>query len=65
MIINHMPQAIDVLGSALGQYSEQEIESAHSAFDLVLRRYKVKNKNTEAYMYNYCKAIMVFNADHI
>ena len=65
IIVKHVPQGIEMLGCALGQFSEQEVENAHSVFDRIWRRYKVKNRNTEVYRKNYFKTIMVFNSDHI
>ena len=35
IIFNHVPQFISMTGKPLGQFSEQELENSHSAFESI------------------------------
>ena len=61
----HVPQFIELTGKPLGQYSEQEVENAHSHFDEIWGHYLVKNPHASSYLPNYFKAVMNFNSNHI
>ena len=43
IIFEHVPQFIDIVGKGLGEFSEQELENAHSEWDVIWARYLVKD----------------------
>ena len=65
MIKNHVQQYITMTGRSLGTESEQALENAHSSFQVIWNKYKVKNSQSEIYKLMYFRAIMNFNGDHI
>ena len=65
MIFTHVPQFIEMTGKPLGEFSEQELENSHSAFDHIWARYKVKDTTNPTYTSNYLRAVLNFNANNI
>ena len=65
VIFNHIEDFIVTVGKPLGEFSEQELENAHSAFEKIWARYKVKNLKSNHYAPNYLKAVLTFNAIHV
>ena len=64
MIFEHVPEFIDRVGKGLGEYSEQELENAHSEWDVIWGRYLVKDFESPMFLINYRKSVLTFNADH-
>ena len=65
IIFTHLPQFFQMTGKPLGQFSEQELENSHSAFEHIWDRYRVKDITSEIYLNNYYRAILNFNANNI
>ena len=55
----------DMTGRGLGEFSEQETENSHSAFDTILDRYRVKDTRSPVYHKQYFKAVMNFNSNNV
>ena len=65
VIVVHLEEFFDLVGRGLGEFSEQETENAHSAFDSLLDRYRVKDINSLVYHVQYFKAVMNFNSNNV
>ena len=65
IIFTHVSQFIELTGKPLGEFSEQELENSHSAFESLWNRYRVKKTNCEMYSVNYLRAVLNFNALNI
>ena len=49
IIFTHVEEFCDLTGKALGEFSEQETENAHTVFDDTWSRYKVKDSSSQFY----------------
>ena len=65
IISTHVEDFCDQVGRGLGEYSEQETENAHSAFEMIWDRYRVRDLNSKVYHVNYFKAVMNFNSNNV
>ena len=65
IIFTHVEEFCDLTGKALGEFSEQETENAHTAFDDTWGRYKVKDSSSEFYHQQYFKATMDFISNNV
>ena len=65
MIFTHLPQFIQMTGKPLGEFSEQELENSHSAFENIWARYRVKDTKSDTYTNNYLRSVLNFNANNI
>ena len=65
VIVVHVEEFCDLVGRGLAEFSEQETENAHSAFDSLLDRYRVRDINSNIYHVQYFKAVMNFNTNNI
>ena len=65
IICIHVEEFCDLVGRGLGEFSEQETENSHSAFDFILDRYRVKDMNSPVYHVQYYKAVMNFNSNNV
>ena len=65
IIFNHVADFIEEVGKPLGEFSEQELESAHSEFAKIWARYKVKQLKSKFFAPNYLRAVLTFNSLHI
>ena len=65
IIFTHLPQFIELSGKPLGEFSEQELENSHSAFEHIWDRYRVKDTTNPTYIDNYVRAVLNFNASNI
>ena len=65
IIFTHMKQFIQMTGKPIGQFSEQELENFHSAFEHIWSRYRVKDTTSSVYMANYSRAVLNFNSNNI
>ena len=65
IIFTHVAQFIELTGKPLGEFSEQELENSHSAFESIWNRYRVKKTSSEVYSANYFRAVLGFNAQNI
>ena len=65
IIFNHVAQFILLTGKPLGEFSEQELENSHSAFEHIWDRYRVKDVSSQTYLSNYYRAVLNFNANNI
>ena len=65
IIFTHVSQFIELTGKPLGEFSEQELENSHSAFESIWNRYRVKKTSSEVYSANYFRAVLCFNAQNI
>ena len=61
----HVEEFCDMTGRGLGEFSEQETENSHSAFDTILDRYRVKDTRSPVYHKQYFKAVMNFNSNNV
>ena len=65
IMFTHVPQFINMTGKSLGEFSEQELENSHSAFEHLWNRYRVKDISNQTYIDNYFRAVLNFNANNI
>ena len=65
VICTHLEVFFNLVGRGLGEFSEQETENAHSSFDSMLDRYRVKDIQSDVYHTQYFKAVMNFNANNV
>ena len=65
IIFTHVSQFIEFTGKPLGEFSEQELENSHSAFENLWNRYRVKKSSSDIYSVNYLRAVLNFNAQNI
>ena len=65
IILNHVQEFCELTDKALGEFSEQETENAHTAFDIIWTRYKVKDTSYSVYHQQYFKATMDFNSKNV
>ena len=65
IMFNHVGQFIKMTGKPLGEFSEQELENSHSAFEHIWDRYRVKDVSSQTYLLNYYRAVLNFNANNI
>ena len=65
VIVVHVEEFCYLVGRGLGEFSEQETENAHSAFDSLLDRYRVRDINSNIYHIQYFKAVMNFNSNNV
>ena len=65
VICCHVEEFCDLMGRGLGEFSEQETENSHSAFDSLLDRYRVRDIKSTIYHIQYFKAVMNFNSNNV
>ena len=65
VICVHLEYFLNNFGKGLAEFSEQETENSHSAFDALLDRYRVRDINSNVYHVQYFKAVMNFNTDNV
>ena len=65
IILRHLSEFIELEGKALGEFSEQVVESSHHSFEQIFERYKVKNTGCEEYGAKLLRSILDFNSNHI
>ena len=65
IICFHVEEFCDLVGRGLGEFSEQETENAHSAFDSMFDRYRVKDIKSPVYMQQYFRAVMNLNTNNL
>ena len=65
VIAVHVLEFCDIVGKGLGEFSEQETENAHSYFDSILERYRVRDISSQYYHVQYFKAVMNFNSNNV
>ena len=61
----HVEEFCSMVGRGLGEFSEQETENAHSAYDDIWDRYRVKDDKSEVYHKQFFKSVMNFNCNNI
>ena len=61
----HVVEFCEIVGKGLGEFSEQETENAHSYFDSILDRYRVRDISSHIYHVQYFKAVMNFNSNNV
>ena len=65
IILTHVQEFCEMTDKALGEFSEQETENAHTAYDDTWNRYKVKDSSSTVYHQQYFKSVMDFNSRNI
>ena len=65
IILTHVQEFCEMTDKALGEFSEQETENAHTAYDDTWSRYKVKDSSSCVYHQQYFKSVMDFNSKNI
>jgi hypothetical protein len=65
IILTHVQEFCEMTDKALGEFSEQETENAHTAYDDTWNRYKVKDSSSSVYHQQYFKSVMDFNSRNI
>ena len=65
ILFNHVGQFIEKTGRPLGEFSEQVLENAHSAFSEVWEKYLVKDIKSTNYIVQYRRAVLSFNTHNI
>ena len=65
IVFTHVQQFVAMTGRGLGEFSEQELENSHSAFQEIWSRYLVKDISSEQYLNNYHKAFLNLNSNNM
>ncbi len=65
IICAHLDCAIKETGRGLGADSEQALEAAHYDFNLVWKRYEVRDVTSEIYAERLLRAVITYNVSHI
>ena len=65
IILTHVQEFCELTGRALGEFSEQETENAHTVFDETWCRYRVKDSSSGVYHLQYFKAVTDFNSKNV
>ena len=65
VMLVHVDEFCSLVGRGLGEFSEQETENAHSAYDDIWDRYKVKDDKSEIYHKQFFKSVMNFNCNNM
>ena len=55
IIVAHVAEFCELVGRGLGEFSEQETENSHSAFDSLLDRYRVRDIISKVYHIQYTR----------
>ena len=61
----HVAEFCEKVERGLGEFFEQETENAHSYFDSILDRYRVKDISSKVYHVQYFKAVLNFNSNNV
>ena len=65
IMFRHVPEFMDQHKKALGEFSEQVVESSHSKFDRFLDSYRIKDIFHANYSKQFYRAVMHFNSYHV
>jgi hypothetical protein len=65
IILTHVQEFCELAEKALGEFSEQETENAHTAYDDTWSRCKVKDSSSCVYHQQYFKSVMDFHNKNI
>ena len=65
IVLTHVTSFLAKTKGALGEFSEQALEAAHSLFVDVWKKYQMKNISAANYNTRYYRAVMDFNDNNI